>query len=175
MNSRERVLASFEHREPDKVPIDLGGTTCSTIAVKAHDDLKRFLGLTGGEVRVRIIPQTVLEVDERILKRFNIDVRGIFPNPPSTWKPDLEEKEDGYYLRDEWGNELRMPKRKGFYFDRISFPLAKASLEELEEYDWPDPHDEGRWENLENKARNLYETTKYVLVANQPGLGVFLN
>ena len=31
MTSRERVLAAIEHRQPDRVPIDVGGSSFSTI------------------------------------------------------------------------------------------------------------------------------------------------
>ncbi|MCA5960290.1 hypothetical protein LC724_07220 [Blautia sp. RD014234] len=31
MTSRERVRAAFEHRQPDKVPVDFGGMCCSMI------------------------------------------------------------------------------------------------------------------------------------------------
>ena len=173
MNSRERVLAALEHRETDRVPIDLGGTTCSTIAVRAHDELKEFLGLKGGRTRIRVIMQTVIKPDERILKRFNVDVRCIIPHYPSTWKPAIKVGKNGYYLKDEWGNELRMPKVKGYYFDRISFPLGKAHLEDLEKYEWPNPHDEGRWEGLKKVAKNLYENTGYALVASGGLMGIF--
>jgi len=36
MNSRERVLCALNHREPDRVPIDLGGTRQSGIAATAY-------------------------------------------------------------------------------------------------------------------------------------------
>ena len=31
MTSKERVLAAFAHKEPDKVPVDFGGMSCSMI------------------------------------------------------------------------------------------------------------------------------------------------
>jgi len=44
MNSRERVKTALNHREPDKVPIDLGG--CATcIEAEAYEDLKKYLGI----------------------------------------------------------------------------------------------------------------------------------
>ncbi len=42
MTSRERVLAALNHKEPDKVPIDLGGTICSTISATANEKLKEI-------------------------------------------------------------------------------------------------------------------------------------
>ena len=42
---RDRVLAALNHEEPDRVPIDLGGTPTTTITVDAYDRLKDHLGL----------------------------------------------------------------------------------------------------------------------------------
>jgi len=42
MNSRERVLASFDHIEPDRVPLDFGGET--SITQQAYTKLKNHLG-----------------------------------------------------------------------------------------------------------------------------------
>jgi uroporphyrinogen decarboxylase len=45
MNSRERILATLNHQEPDKVPYDLGGTTVTSITKNAYINAMRFRGL----------------------------------------------------------------------------------------------------------------------------------
>ena len=40
MNSRERVLASLNHREPDRVPVDLSGYRSSGISAIAYPKLQ---------------------------------------------------------------------------------------------------------------------------------------
>lgn len=45
MNSYERVKAALEHKEPDKIPFDLGGTMVSGINVNALAELKKYLGM----------------------------------------------------------------------------------------------------------------------------------
>ena len=45
MTSRERVLATLGHKEPDMVPIDCGGTICSTLTRTAHNAVKTYLGM----------------------------------------------------------------------------------------------------------------------------------
>ncbi|GAH96687.1 unnamed protein product, partial [marine sediment metagenome] len=53
MTSRERVLKALNHQEPDRVPVDLGGSlTNAGIAKKAHSELKDYLGLKGNEAEV---------------------------------------------------------------------------------------------------------------------------
>jgi len=45
MNSRERTLLSLNHKEPDRVPFDMGGTVVTGIGVKAYRNLRKYLGL----------------------------------------------------------------------------------------------------------------------------------
>ena len=45
MTSRERVRAAFEHRQPDKVPVDFGGMCCSMINAIVLKDLRAYYGL----------------------------------------------------------------------------------------------------------------------------------
>jgi uroporphyrinogen decarboxylase len=40
MTSRERVLAALSHRQPDRVPLDLGGTRNSSMVVEGYERLK---------------------------------------------------------------------------------------------------------------------------------------
>ena len=44
MTSRERVLKTIRHEEPDRLPIDLGGMASSGIMAIAYARLKEHLG-----------------------------------------------------------------------------------------------------------------------------------
>ena len=77
MTSRERVLASVRHQEPDKVPVDLGATPSSGISAIAYHNLKQHLGITDGHTRVYDVVQQLAQPDEVILDRFGIDVLDI--------------------------------------------------------------------------------------------------
>ena len=48
MTPRERILAAIEHRQPDRVPVDLGATPSSGISAIAYGNLKKHLGITTG-------------------------------------------------------------------------------------------------------------------------------
>ena len=52
MTSRERVQAALEHRQPDRVPADLGGATVTGIHASALHRLRRALGLPQATVKV---------------------------------------------------------------------------------------------------------------------------
>ena len=89
MNSRERILATINHREPDRVAIDLGSTPSSGISAIAYGNLKRYLGITSGQNRVYDIVQQVSQPEEVILDRFGIDVIDIgraFNEHDSDWR-----------------------------------------------------------------------------------------
>ncbi|MFM7180757.1 MAG: hypothetical protein ACKO2G_04745 [Verrucomicrobiales bacterium] len=90
MNSRERILAAIEHRQPDKVPVDLGATPSSGISAIAYGKLKAHLGLAGGNTHVYDVVQQLAQPEDFILDRFGIDVVDIgrtFNTRASAWQP----------------------------------------------------------------------------------------
>src|SRR5512143_3799547 len=73
MTSRERVLAALNHREPDRVPVDLSGHRSSGIAAMAYARLRDYLGLPKNPIRVYDPVQQLAIVDEDVLQRFQVD------------------------------------------------------------------------------------------------------
>ena len=72
MTSRERVLAAFDHRESDRVPVDFSGHRSSGIAAIAYAKLRKFLGLPA-DIRVYDPVQQLASVDEDVLQMFGVD------------------------------------------------------------------------------------------------------
>jgi uroporphyrinogen decarboxylase len=87
VNSRERVRTALSHREPDRVPIDLGGTPVTGISAVAYARLKQSLGLDGEPVRVADILLQLAEVEEPVRRRFGVDVIGLPVLEPHTRRP----------------------------------------------------------------------------------------
>jgi uroporphyrinogen decarboxylase len=77
MNSRQRALAAINHREADRVPIDLGGTRQSGIARSTYHALKQRLGITL-PTRVFDCYQMLAEVQRPVMERFGADVVGLY-------------------------------------------------------------------------------------------------
>jgi len=167
MNSRQRILTALQHKRPDRVPLDLGGTQTG-ITVTAYNSLKDYLGMKE-ENKIIDTMQQIVKPSEEILKRFRIDTRYIYPRPPSCWELKIREDDYGYTYVDEWGITLRMPKVEGYYYDMVEHPLKESSVKDLAYYPWPDPHDPGRVEGLEEEAERLYENTDYALVTGIAG------
>jgi uroporphyrinogen decarboxylase len=73
MTSRERILTALNHREPDRVPIDLSGHRSSGIAAVAYARLRDYLGLEKRPIRVYDPVQQLAIIDEDVLRRFAVD------------------------------------------------------------------------------------------------------
>ena len=175
MNSRERLLTALQHREPDRVPIDLGGTDVTSICKGAYIDLMRYLGRDPGEIVLVNIVEQLPALDEAFLDEvIRADTRQVRERGGSRWDLRMEDEGDYWSYVNEWQIRLRMPKKGGHYFDLVEFPIKEPAREALEAFPWPDPSDPARWEGLEEEARRLYETTSYALVVGCVfGGGVF--
>ncbi|HNR32295.1 MAG TPA: uroporphyrinogen decarboxylase family protein, partial [Candidatus Hydrogenedentes bacterium] len=73
MTSRERVLAALNHRDPDRVPVDLSGHRSSGIAAMVYPKLRAALGLPPKPIRVYDPVQQLAIVDDDVLERFGVD------------------------------------------------------------------------------------------------------
>ena len=73
MDSRQRVLCALNHQEPDRVPIDMGGTIATSIDVGAYYRLRQYLGLLERPVRVYDIVQMEPFVDMDVIERLGVD------------------------------------------------------------------------------------------------------
>ncbi|MGD8244013.1 MAG: uroporphyrinogen decarboxylase family protein [Anaerolineae bacterium] len=186
MNHRERVLTSLRHQEPDRVPLDLGGTVDSTILAVAYRALRDHMGLGPGVVRVADIHQHTALVEEDVRRALGIDVRlagdlplrwqeGVLPDGSPALFPDRfrpERQPDGsQVVFDAAGTVVLKMPRDGHYFDPVHSPLAGATsireidqhLDAIASYDKP-AHLDTSYECLAQEAQRLREETDYLLV-----------
>jgi uroporphyrinogen decarboxylase len=174
MNPRERVMLALNHKEPDRVPIDLGGSICSSIHRDAYIELKKHLGIDLEDIQMVDYVQQLPYLDEALLERFGVDFRMV--QLPAATAPDLNIFEEGSYYAfiDRWGSKLYMSKDGGLYFDWVDFPIKEATMEALDNYTWPqlDPPEYNA--RLREQAKYLYEKTDYALVGSAIiGGGIF--
>ena len=71
MNSRERFEHTMRHTFPDRVPIDLGGTSLTGMRPRCQDNLRQLLGFTVDPV------ERDNGIDERILEWAGTDFRSV--------------------------------------------------------------------------------------------------
>jgi uroporphyrinogen decarboxylase len=174
MKSRARVMQALDHREPDRIPIDLGATIVSSISKKAYSELRQYLGLPAAEIKTLDYVQQLPYVDEALMQRFGVDFRLVQLPAATTPGVDIFEEGANYAFVDRWGSKLHMPKTGGFYFDWVDFPIKEPTMRALDSYRWPRPDPAQVNAHLGQQARHLYETTDYALVGSAViGGGIF--
>ncbi|PRR69897.1 uroporphyrinogen decarboxylase family protein [Neomoorella humiferrea] len=145
MNSRERIIASINHKQVDIVPIDLGSTTSSGISAIAYNNLKQYLGINKGYTRVYDIVQQLAQPEDEILDMFNVDVLDVgrvynteekdwyditlpsghivqFP----TWFKPIRDEEGNLNVYSEDGILISRMKKDAFYFHQEYYPYLNG-------------------------------------------------
>ena len=74
MNSKERVLKTINHEEPDRVPIDIGGMRSTGIHSLAYRELRKYLGFDYDSVKLYDVFQQLGFIEHDILDYFDADV-----------------------------------------------------------------------------------------------------
>lgn len=162
MTSRQRVLAAVDLREPDRVPIDVGGSSFSTVIGAAYERLKAHLGVEG-ETRYMKVKSRSAILDERVARRLHTDTRPLLVGSPDGWQ-------DVYFEDGSFRNEFGIIWRKAGdgHYAPTGNPLREATLTDLDHFSWPDPRNPGRTRGLREQARQLHEETDYAVVLSLP-------
>ena len=80
MNSRERLIQTINHKEPDRLVADIGaGGQTGMGACAVHNFRNALFGNTGYRVKISEPYQMLGEVDEELRKKLHLDVVGIHP------------------------------------------------------------------------------------------------
>jgi uroporphyrinogen decarboxylase len=174
MNSRERTLLSLDHKEPDRIPFDLGGTVVTGINIKAYRNLRRYLDLPKIEPEILDIFQQIVKVDNDVLEKLNVDVKNISPRSSSTFKMDIKDSGNYWYFYDEFQIGWRMPKDNGLYYDMFEHPLAGSQItaEDVAKFDWPNPTDPSRFISLREAALKVRNEENRAVVVSSMSSGI---
>jgi uroporphyrinogen decarboxylase len=112
MNSKQRVLATIDHVEPDRVPVDLWALPPVTDKLRAHFGV---------------------DDDESVWQALGVDLRSVWP---AYVGPPLPTFDDSSWT-DWWGLRKRMI---GPFEEVAEPPLAEAqTTADVETHPWPDP------------------------------------
>ncbi len=156
MNSREQFLRTVNHRQPNRIVLDLGATAVTGIHVKTISNLRRHFGLQRKPIRVIEPFQMLGEVGWELIDSIGIDVIGAwgrnnmfgFKNhaPYKEWKTPWGQRVMVPYnfnvTKDEKGDILMYPEgdttvppsakmpKTGFFFDAIirQEPIVEEKL-----------------------------------------------
>ena len=199
MISRERVKLAINHKEADRIPLDLGSTLVTGIQASIYAKLKNALGISKGLVKVYDPFQMLAEVEDEVKQLLGVDTYGIqlpvtlFGYRNENWKrfkmfDGTEVLISGNFEYDvlENGDIVQYPKgdrsappsgkmpRGGYYFDVIvrQEPIDESKLDPKE---WVEQtyslYTDEDMEYLEKISRWYYKNTDYSLVGNFWGAG----
>ncbi len=127
MTSRERLRAALQHKQPDKVPVDLGATSVTGMHALAVARLRKALELKDIPVRIGEVFQQLGWIEHDLLEAIGGDVVGVTPytdffgNRIKDYKP----------YPNSWGIETTIPG--GFTYEdrpdgsRITYPHGDTS------------------------------------------------
>lgn len=107
MNSKERVLASLNHQQPDRIAVDFGGTPVTGIHVLAIENIRKHYGLEQKPIRVTEPYQMLGEIDDELMEILGIDVIGLSPSDNMFGIKNHGELKE---FKTFWGQTVLLPK-----------------------------------------------------------------
>ncbi|MCK5136735.1 MAG: methyltransferase [Bacteroidales bacterium] len=102
MNSRDNLLKTLNHEQPERVVVDFGATPVTGIHVLMVEKLREHFGLEKKPVKVTEPYQMLGEVEDDLVEAMGVDVIGI--SPPSNMFGQLQDNWKSYRTR--WGQEV---------------------------------------------------------------------
>lgn len=149
MNSRERVLLAINHRQPDKVPIDLGSSTVTGISAIAYNNLKKYLKIEK-PTRVFDVVQQLANVDMEIIDLFGVDAldinrlsvenndwyeikladgsKAMYPK----WFRPVKSPDGSWYTTDSDGVVISRMSAGATFYDQMIFPYENGYPENFD-------------------------------------------
>jgi len=198
MNSRERITRALNHQEPDRVPLDLGGSPTTGMHASTVYALRQALELDPPSTPIKVIEpyQMLGEIKPDLCEALGVDVVGLssrttmFGFKNEGWKlwrlfdgtPVLVP--EGFNTKpDATGNIFMYPQgdrtvspcaripKGGFYFDAIirQQPIDWNKLEPKENLEEFGPISDEELEHFGYEAERLYTQTDKAIFANFGG------
>lgn len=174
MNSRERILTSLNHQEPDRIPCDLGSTQVTGIHRSAYRNVRQALGLPPAKEQLCDYIQQLALPEEDVMAGLGVDVRGLFPLNSHNWNVHPQENDDCWVYRDEWGITHQRAKPDGLYYTIVQSPLERTELsaDDIRRHPWPNLADPQRIAGLREKGE-YYRAAGHAVVLKDPFAGMF--
>ncbi len=198
MNSRERVIASLNHQQPDRVPLDLGSSAVTGMHASSVYLIRQALKLDPPGTPVKVIePYQVLgEIQPDLMEALGVDVTGL--SSPKTlfgfrnenWKPwilfdgtpvlvpeafNTDAEPNGDILMYPEGDRSAQPSGRmpagGYYFDTIirQEPIDDATLNVEDNLEEFGPISQADLAYFASESARLYNQTDKAILANFGG------
>lgn len=188
MDSRERIERAINHKQPDRVPIDLGGSLVTGMHVNTVYKLRQALGLDESGTPVKVVDpfQMLGEIKADLREALGVDVVGLggqtnfFGFKNEGWKPwetfqgipvlvpekfNIEPEANGDLLMYPQGDKSAAPSGRmpegGYYFDAVirQEPIDDDNLNIEDNLEEFGPISEEELKYLKQEAQRLYRET----------------
>ena len=200
MNSRERVTLALNHKQPDSIPMDFGGSMVTGIHVSVVYQLRQALRLDKPGTPVKIVEpyQMLGEVKPDLIDALGIDVVPLMSTTTmfgfrlEDWKEwtlsdgtpvlvpgrfNTEPDPDGNLLQYPLGDKTAPPSGKmpagGYYIDAIvrQEPIDNHNLDVEDNCEEFVPISEEELNHYRARAERLYGQTDKAIFATFPNMG----
>lgn len=198
MTSRERLNLTLDHREPDRVPLDLGASSVTGMHVATVYNLRQALGLDSRGTPVKVVEpyQMLGEIAPDLMDALGVDVVGLgaptnlFGFRNENWKEwtlwdgtpvlvpeafNTDPEPDGSVFMYPEGDKSAPPSGvmppRGFYFDTIvrQPPIDDEKLDVEDNMEEFQPISGDTLRHFAEEADRLYSETDKAILANFGG------
>ena len=198
MNSRQRIQIALNHQQPDRVPLDLGGSATSGMHASSVYKLRQALHLDPPGTPVKVVePYQILgEIKSDLMEALGVDVvslpgpRNMFGFSNQGWKSwtlfdgtpvwvpaafNTELEPDGSLLMYPEDDRSVPPSGKmpagGFYFDSLirQPPIDEAKLDPQDNLEEFGPISGTDLQYFRTEAERLYTSTDKAILGNFGG------
>ena len=164
MTSRERVLKVLNHEKTDRVPIILGVSNATGIKMVPYRGLKKLLGIEAPDEYIYDWPELgTAKIDEMTMQRLHSDVRGLLDRYPQKVYERNQNREPHSPFIDDWGTGQREIE-PGVWFPGVHPLKNSISIQDIENYPWPDMDDPSRVAHIKGEAEKLAQQNQYAIM-----------
>jgi len=137
------LLLTLNHKQPDRIPVDLGSSTVTGISAIAYNNLKKHLGIEK-PTRVFDVVQQLASVDMEVIDLFSVDALDINMISTETgewynvelqdgskaqfpgWYRPVKDKDGSWYTVDNEGTILSRRASGAAFYDQMYFPYENG-------------------------------------------------
>jgi len=153
MKPRDRVLKALNGEKVDRPPAFM------TLTPETAMKMSKHMNLPYEEPLDSMLSTRISHMD--LLTKMGNDCVGIAATAPKNFPTRIIDEEKKVSVN-EWGMKFI---DVGIYFEFFEYPLAHAkTVEDIENYDWPDPMAEGRFDAAEEAIKKYGD--EYAIVAD---------
>jgi len=166
MTSRERVLSTIHHEQPDRIPLIVGVSNATGIKMKPYRGIKDIIGVSAPDEYLYDWPELgTAAIDDKTMRRLRSDVRGVLDLEPEKTRKQNRERSAHSDCIDSWGSG-QSEVEPGEWYPRIHPLPAARTIEDLDSYPgWPDMLDPTRVAHVRETAKKLAKENQYAIMA----------